>query len=67
LSNHEYEAQSELRKFFDRALVIQKERRDGGYGESWQEGRPVGVTDNLGWMDHHKNKEYGKIDNDLSV
>lgn len=45
-----YIAQKELRDFFDRALIIQKARQEGGYGESWQLGRPVGVTDNLFWI-----------------
>ena len=50
MNNREYEAQRELKVFFEDALKLQKEKRDGGYGESWQEGRPVGITDNLGWI-----------------
>jgi len=42
-------AQNELKIFFNEARALQKEKAKR-YGETWQDGRPVGVTDNLFWI-----------------
>lgn len=49
MNNPELKAQHELNRFFDSALGIQKERAKG-YGESWQHGRAIGITDNIFWI-----------------
>ena len=51
MSNREYRliAQNELERFFSKARALQLEKKKK-YGESWQDGRPIGVTDNIYWI-----------------
>lgn len=51
MNNQEYRliAQNELERFFNKARILQKEKKKK-YGESWQDGRPIGVTDNIFWI-----------------
>ena len=49
MNNQELRAQDELEKFFLDAKILQK-RKARKYGESWQNGRPVGITDNMYWI-----------------